>query len=60
MERRLGFQHSLTNIKGEIGKRLEQFVEYPGSKECNEWYLTKWVEAKTEKIMNKDGGKEFK
>jgi hypothetical protein len=47
MERNLGFQQSvLDNIKRGIKKELGQFLEYPGSKKNNEWYLTSWIEAK--------------
>ncbi len=46
MERYSGFQQSLTQMKERVERRLVQFVEYPGSKKNNEWYLTSWFEAK--------------
>lgn len=47
----------LKELENRILKRVDSFVEYPGSRkgDFGEWRLTDWVNAKIEQFSSKGG-----
>jgi len=48
--------------KPRLSEALHSFIEYPGSKENQEWFVEKWLDAKVTQLVEKrdKGGTERK